>query len=209
MRFQLSEENTFCVSLDSRWPAMKERLQRLDIPCTRWRAYLPNELAEEFAPHLNVYQRACAQSHTTLWREMLRRNLHYALILEDDVLFHRDWRAMLDGWNGEDPEWDLILLNASERVEPEDMWVACTHQWLSGGYLLSRSGARWLLANFREKYESDTMLWCLQDQGHSYTRFPWPVIQEGKDTTIGSDVEANRSKVFELLGEDRLSLYSY
>ena len=48
-----------------------------------------------------------------LWREMRRTNLPYAFILEDDVLFHKDWRAMLDSWEVDDPEWDLILLNAS------------------------------------------------------------------------------------------------
>ena len=52
------------------------------------------------------------------------------------------------------------------------------------------------------------MTWVLQDLGHSYARFPWPIAQEGKDSTIGSDVEANRSKVLELLGEERLALYS-
>ena len=51
MGFALSEENTFCVSLDSRWPATQERLQRHEIHCARWPAYLPHELAEEFAPH--------------------------------------------------------------------------------------------------------------------------------------------------------------
>ena len=208
MRFELNKDNTFCVALESRWPAMQERLQRLKIPCTRWRACLPSELAERFAKHLNPSQRACAQSHTMLWREMLRRDLEYAFILEDDVLFHKDWRAMLDSWEVNDPDWDLILLNASERVEPEEAWVACSHQWFTGGYVISKKGARWLLAHFREKYEADCMTWVLQDQGHSYARFPWPIVQEGKDSTIGSDVEANRSKVLELLGEERLALYS-
>ena len=79
MKFALSEENTFCVALDARWPAMQERLH--DIPCARWKACLPEEVTEDFAPHLNRFERACAQSHATLWREMLRRNLDYAFIM--------------------------------------------------------------------------------------------------------------------------------
>ena len=206
MKLALTKDNTFCVSLDSRWPAMEERLSKLEIPCTRWKAYTPEELYENFAPHMNKYQKACAQSHATLWREMLRRELDYAFILEDDVLFAHDWRKKLEAWSG-DQDWDLILLNASEKVEPEETWTICKEQWLTGAYIVSKKGARWMLDNFPEKWEADWMTWCLQNQGHSYAYFPWPMIQEGKDTTIGSDVEANRSKVLRLLG-NRISDYS-
>ena len=206
MKLVLTKETTFCVSLDSRWPAMQERLARLEIPCSRWNAYLPHELYEDFAPHMNQYQKACAQSHVTLWREMLRRDLDYAFIMEDDVLFAHDWRKKLEAWSG-DPHWDLLLLNASEKVEPEETWTLCKEQWLTGAYIVSKKGARWMLANFPQKWEADWMTWRLQKEGHSYTYFPWPVIQEGKDTTIGSDVEANRGKVLRLLG-DRISNYS-
>jgi hypothetical protein len=129
--------------------------------------------------------------------------------MEDDVLFSHNWREALESFDRVDDEaWDLVLLNASEAMTPEDTWLPCTHQWLTGAYILSRKGAKWLLANFREKkWEADCMTWCLQDQGHSYAYFPWPVIQEGIDSTIGSDVQANRAKVLSLLGE-RVSNYS-
>ena len=205
---KLGVENTFCVSLDSRWPATQERLGRLGIPCARWKACLPEEACECFAGHLNKFEQACAQSHVCLWREMLRRNLPYVFIMEDDVLFSGDWRESLDSFDLVcDEDWDLVLLNASEAMSPEDTWLPCTHQWLTGAYILSRKGAQWLLANFWEKWEADAMTWRLQDQGHSYAYFPWPVIQEGRDTTIGSDVQANRAKVEALLGE-RVSNYS-
>ena len=208
MKFDLHKDNTFCVSLDSRWPAMEERLARLEIPCTRWKAYLPDQLYENFAPHMNKFQKACCQSHVTLWREMLRRNLDYAFIMEDDILFAKDWKEKLTAAKGvEDPEWDLVLLNASEALEKEETWLPCRQQWLTGAYIVSKKGARWMLANFPEKWEADWMTWKLQDQGHSYAYFPWPVIQEGNDSTIGSDVEANRSKVLKLLGS-RISNYT-
>ncbi len=208
MKLVLSKENTFCVSLDSRWPAMEERLARLQIPCTRWKAHTPNDLAESFAPHMNEYQKACAQSHATLWREMLRRDLDYAFILEDDILFAKDWKEKLSlAHEIDDPDWDLLLLDASEALEKEDVWLPCKEQWLTGAYIVSKKGARWMLANFREKWEADWMTWQLQNQGHSYAYFPWPVIQEGKDSTIGSNFEENRSKVLRLLGS-RISNYS-
>ena len=209
MKLNLHEENTFCVALDSRWPAMEERLKRLAIPCARWEASLPHQLEGSFLSYLTPHQRACAQSHVRLWQEMLRRDLEYAFIMEDDVMFHHDWRAMLETWEVNDPEWDLILLNAAERVEPEESWVACKNQYLTGGYIISKKGVRWILEKFQEAWgASDWMTWTLQDQGHSYARFPWPMVQEGKDSTIGSNFEANWSKVLRLLGEESLALYS-
>ena len=85
MKFTLSKQNTFCVALDARWPATQERLK--DIPCARWKACLPEEVTEHCAPHMNRFVQACAQSHVTIWREILKRNLEYAFIVEDDVLF--------------------------------------------------------------------------------------------------------------------------
>jgi GR25 family glycosyltransferase involved in LPS biosynthesis len=138
---------------------------------------------------------------------MLRRNLDYAFIMEDDILFAKDWKKKLTAATEvEDPEWDLVLLNASEALEKEETWLPCRQQWLTGAYIVSKKGARWMLANFPEKWEADWMTWKLQDQGHSYAYFPWPVIQEGKDSIIGSDVEANRNKVLQLLG-NRVSNY--
>ena len=120
MKFTLSKENTFCVALDARWPATQERLN--DIPCARWKACLPEEVTEHRAPHLNRFEQACAQSHVTLWREILRRNLEYAFIMEDDILFANDWREKLEAWcKVEGPDWDLVLLNASEAMSPEDL----------------------------------------------------------------------------------------
>ena len=208
MRFDLKKENTFCVALDSRWPVMEERLARLQVPCTRWKARLPHELSEDFAPHMNKFQKACCQSHVVLWREIRRRDLDYAFIMEDDILFANDWKENLDALKElEDPDWDLVLLNASEALEKENTWLPCKEQWLTGAYIVSKKGICWMLNNFLQKWEADWMTWCLQKQGHSYAYFPWPVIQAGIDSTIGSDVEANRSKVLRLLG-DRISSYS-
>jgi len=51
------------------------------------------------------------------------------------------------------------------------------------------------------------MTWNLQLQGHSYTRFPWPCIQENKDSTTGTDTTGNQEKLERLLGS-RLACYS-
>jgi hypothetical protein len=44
------------------------------------------------------------------------------------------------------------------------------------------------------------MTWWLQRQGHSYSRFPWPCIQECEDSTTGTDYARNKAKLQQLLG---------
>ena len=106
-----------------------------------------------------------------------------------------------------DPEWNLILLNASEPVEPRDTWVRATNQWLTGAYIITQQGARWILQNFKQKYEADLHTWKLQDEGHAYTCFPWVCIQECNESTTGTDVVENKRKIERLL-EDELFKYS-
>jgi hypothetical protein len=54
--------------------------------------------------------------------------------------------------------------------------------------------------------EADCVTWWLQRQGHSYSRFPWPCVQECEDSTTGTDFAGNKAKLQQLLGP---SLASY
>ncbi len=205
---ELGAHNTFCVSLDSRWPGMQARLKRLGIPCTRWPAITPDQLEglEIFEPRLNPGQRACALSHWRLWKHLKASGQPYFLILEDDVLFADDWRASLKELP-EDPDWDAYFLNAAEPLSPEKTWLRCQDQFLTGAYIISQKGLSWLLTTYSLLPEADCMTWWLQRQGHSYSRFPWLCIQECKDSTTGTDFAANKAKLEQLLGAD-LAKYS-
>ena len=46
----------------------------------------------------------------------------------------------------------------------------------------------------------------LQTMGRSWSYFPWLIIQEGFESTIGSGVEADHAKVVRLLGDIGYSL---
>ncbi len=48
-----------------------------------------------------------------------------------------------------------------------------------------------------------------QIYGHSYCYFPWLIIQEGIDTTIGSKFDADREKVVRCLNEINYSIDNY
>ena len=210
MRFVLDASNTFCISLDARWPRMSARLDRLGIEYQRWNASMPDTVIDKFAGYLNGGQRACGQSHVNVWRAIIDRGLEYALILEDDAMFVNDWREKLERLSEvDDPEWDAVLLNASEPITPEDKWTVVREQYLTGAYILSRRGAQCLLDWYSNEFaSSDWMTSRLQTRGHSYSYFPWLVIQEGMDSTIGSGVEADHAKVVRCLGEERMRNYT-
>jgi hypothetical protein len=81
---------------------------------------------------------------------------------------------------------------------------------LTGGYIISQKGARRILSLFDGYYgSSDWMTTRLQLEGHSYSYFPWLIIQEGDESTIGSGVDADHAKVLRCLSAVEYSLDNY
>jgi len=208
--FHFDINNTFCISLDSapeRWSHMCSRFREHNMNVVRWIASTPDNLTEKFADYMNPGQRACAQSHFYIWRHMVSENLPYALILEDDAMFDHQWFSKLSEMIVDVGEWDAIFLNASEAITPAYQWTLVTDQYLTGGYVLSLEGAKRLLGMFSgELWGADWMTTRLQTMGRSWSYFPWLIIQEGFESTIGSGVEADHAKVVRLLGDIGYSL---
>ena len=170
---------------------MKTRLDALGMQATFWTASTPDTIVDYFQSFCNAGQKACAQSHILVWKHILEKNLDYALVIEDDACFDKDWKAKLDRFVPPE-DWDSICLNVSEPVEPRDTWVEAHDQYLTGGYILSRKGCEALFNLFRNNYgSSDWMTTCLQRDNHCYTYCPGLIIQEGDESTIGSGVEAD------------------
>ena len=215
MQFQFSKQNTFCISLQThmtRWDKMEERFQREGLEVTRWIATTPDTLTEPFYGLLSPNERACTESHIRIWRHQVQHNLPYVFILEDDAVFHTEWRERL-ATVPDDPAWDLILLNASEPAAPLFQWVEAQEQFLCAGYVLSLRGATQLLQSFEGTFPmSDGMTRCLQQRRHSYCFFPWLIIQDGVDSTLKpteAAQQADAAKVRRCLGEIGHSMDHY
>lgn len=203
-----SKINTFCISLETnkeRWHRMQKRFEEQNLDVTRWIASTPNNLIDNFNNYLSKGERACAQSHILIWKHMIKHNIDYAFILEDDAVFNKNWKNMLSDFKIYDPQWDLILLNASEPVIPSFTWTIAKEQYLTAGYILSIKGAKLLLQSFNNNYaSSDWMTSRLQYNNHSYCYFPWPIIQDGIDSTLktnNDDLNADKAKVLRCLNE--------
>jgi len=96
--------------------------------------------------------------------------------------------------------WDGIFLNASEPMASMDSWEIVREQYFGGGYILSRAGAEWLLDRFGGMwYSTDWMTTRMQERGRSYSYYPWLIIQEGRESTIGSGVDLDHEKVVRCL----------
>lgn len=217
LEFRFDQENTFCISQydtqvgEERWAKMLARSRAINLPMTRWRASGGVPIYS-FAGGLNPGQIGCAQSHISIWKKIVDSGLDYALILEDDAMFDRKWRTRLAWlpWQVQDGEWDAIFLNVSEPCVPKHKWVKAEEQYLTGGYIISRRGAANVLSMFDGCFfSSDWMTRCLQTRGHSYTYFPWLIIQEGKESTIGSGFVDDHLKVVRCLDEINYALDSY
>jgi len=213
--FVFNNNNTFCISLltnKERCEKMNNRFKMLNLDVTIWPASTPDTLTDNFVSYLNNLSRACAQSHWNIWKHIVNDNIDYALILEDDACFDKLFFEKLNQfWNDVyDEEWDCIFLNASEEIVPSYKWVFAREQYLTGGYILSIHGAKKLLEIFSNcLHTSDWMTSRLQLYNHCYSYFPWLIIQEGKETTIGSGVHEDHKKVIRLLSEIDYSLDNY
>ena len=215
MPFQFNKDNTFCISLltaTDRQQRMYQRFKHFELEVTGWIAATPDTLVEPFHGAMRPSEKACAQSHIHIWKHMIDKELDYALILEDDACFDKEWKTKLDQFTEQihDTEWNVIMLNASESMNPLHKWSPAREQYLTAGYVLSNKGARQLLAQFQTNFcASDWMLTRLQEYGHSYCYFPWLIIQEGMDSTIREDCSPDRNKVVRLLKDSNYDLENY
>jgi hypothetical protein len=216
---------------------MSRRFENEGLDVMRWRATLPRDIVDGgFYEALNPLQRACAQSHINIWRYIIDGDLDYAFIMEDDACFRVGWRDALkelydtlyfgdylvseedrgrDGGGGGGRgggciPWDAIFLNASEPLDTMESWEIVREQYFGGGYILSRAGASWLLERFGGLfYSTDWMTTRLQERGMSYSYFPWLIIQEGRESTIGSGVDLDHAKVVRCLASANYPIENY
>lgn len=213
--FIFNSKNTFCISLLSnkeRIEKMQKKFEKLHMDATIWPASTKENLTNQFVYYLNDSAKGCAQSHYNIWNHIIENDIEYSLILEDDACFDKDFYEKINAFSKDvtDTEWDALFLNASETMETKYKWTLSKEQYLTGGYILSKRGCEKLINMYSDcLYASDWMTCRLQLYNHSYCYFPWLIIQEGDESTIGSNVIEDHKKVVRLLNEVDYSLDNY
>jgi dCMP deaminase len=215
---RLQDIPIFCVSLEnatSRWKQIESQAKSYTIDIHKWKASVPSDTEHvNFAQQLSGPQKACALSHIRLWEYCLENKYPYVLILEDDALFRHDWievlNSKLESLEKDDPHWDSIFLNCSEEILPVNTWKDIKRQCLTGGYLIRNHAMQYLIDTYKGKWAcADWMTQVLQERGHSYSIFPWLVIQDGSPSFIQQDNSPDYQKVCRLLSSVNYSLENY
>ncbi len=134
-------------------------------------------------------------AHLDVWRDFLASGADVALVLEDDVVFHPEFRAALDAALGARDRWDLLKLNrirAKQPIRQGRLGPWSLNAYLgpatgTGAYLITRALAARLLTEMLPitrpfDHELDRI------HVHDFRHFglePWPShVDDGNESTI-------------------------
>lgn len=146
----------------------------------------------------------CYVSHLAAWQALLASPYEVALVLEDDVVFHKDFLSALEVVIAERESWDLIKLNRIRAKQPVLQRRLGSYQL--NAYLGAFTGMGAYLINRRfASLHMEAMLPIRRPIDHVLDRFdartfrhyglePFPShVDDGKQSTItGTDFAAVR-----------------
>ncbi len=134
-------------------------------------------------------------AHLDVWRDFLASDADVALVMEDDVVFHPEFRAALDAALSARDQWDLLKLNRIRAKQP--IRQASVGNWVlnaylgpatgTGAYLITRDLAERILPRMLPitrpiDHELDRI------HIHDFRHFglePWPShVDDGNESTI-------------------------
>lgn len=164
-----------------------------------------------FPPNRRPFGRhpaAVMLAHLNLWAHMLERDLPYAVIFEDDPLFHTEWHSLAGRYYDATPkDIDMIFMgHHCGNVHPE-AHVVQTPVYCLNAYVLTRDGAKKLYKMITEYAHDDfgvidMMLVRLQhdilftqQNPHNYRWYAW-------NTQMYPDIKNDKYKQQEALGKD-------
>ena len=213
--FDFNVKNTFCINLDKRtdrWEKMLNMFQHAGLSVTRWKASEPKDVMDNISG--SPTQQACAQSHIRIWKHMIKNDLPYVFIMEDDITLDKKWRKKLKLFSKKFQTYDLLLLNTDHQYAV-DKWINTRgDSWLAGAYILTQKCAKQLIELGKNCYlPTDHMLLSFQEltnNQHCYSYFPYLAIQTSLDSDItGSMPEFSYTKTINDLKLNEYSLSNY
>jgi glycosyl transferase, family 25 len=180
-----------------------ERFEAVDWRALDARAqasfYTPEFNAQRYFRPLSAGECGCYASHLRIWQELIDSAEPWALVLEDDVEPDSGFDEVLDAIDQLSPQWDMIkLIGRAREKAARTAALTVSHDLiqyrrlpsLTGAYVVSREGARKLLASrmpFGRPIDVDLRWWWEND----LTVFgvqPYPVrlAPTSEDSSIGA-----------------------
>jgi GR25 family glycosyltransferase involved in LPS biosynthesis/GT2 family glycosyltransferase len=207
-------DQVYVLNLDrrrDRWEAMEAKLAEVGLQAVRWRAIdgQSDQIKRQFAADKQVDRKRCEQSsgyacllsHAEIILDAKKRGLRRILILEDDALFHKDFRALIGPAMARLPDdWKLIYLGATQLdwssilLGPDEFYLA-TNTLGTFAYMLDCSAFDDALRAIDAKKDAVDYAMARGVQtkwrGKCFVLNPNLVIADLKDSDIRSD-GANR-----------------
>lgn len=214
--FDFHSKNTFCINLErrpDRWEKMNKIFIQAKLQVTRWNASEPKDIVDNIQG--SPTQKACSQSHIRVWKHIVENNLEYALVMEDDVTFDKEWRKRLKDFKKLNKPFHLLLLNTDHFYGLHQWANTQGDSWLTGAYIITNRCARILLELGYQKgfLPSDHMFISFQKFSNNegcFSYFPYLAIQTSIESDIsGSSPEFSYSKVVDELQRHHYSLDHY
>ena len=195
--------------------------RKMDVPSHP--DYDAKRRIRSFGRHIKPGELGCLLSHLGTYKEIVKRNLPYALILEDDVILHKDTKHVLETFikssikNG--PVFDMLRLLSDKKIngkkKPHRIVRPITGTYnlirlltTPGGMyatLISQQGAQNLIkAHENFAFPVDALIGRSWEHGlESFTVLP-ELAREGNDfeSTIG---DARFDKTLEISGLQKIT----
>ena len=218
---------TFVINLErspARRRAIESHLDELGVPFewvrgtdglelteSELRLYSAREAFASIGRAMHRNEMGCILSHITVWREILKRGLPRALILEDDMVLEDDFASLV-----EDLTWvpaDAAIVNMSwDMAEPIDLRAITPKRSLcrfdrtpmrAGSYIVTQRCAAELLEQaFPIRMPSDSLIGRARLPGTFYGVTPRPVrwndgvpSDTWTDRSMASFASASRSTI--------------
>jgi GR25 family glycosyltransferase involved in LPS biosynthesis len=152
---------------------------------------------EHGAPHLlhldnfdqNRGKQACALGHYQIWQRMIRQNIPYAVVFEDDVLFHRNWHEYAPQfWENTPRDFHVLYMGSSFDIRAPNLIMQapcyCTHAMvitLEGAkkmydICLKHPDGTWTIDIMLRKYMENTYNLPESQRLSWYVWNGWPVM---------------------------------
>jgi GR25 family glycosyltransferase involved in LPS biosynthesis len=94
----------------------------------------------EFAKYKG--EQGCALSHLNLWRKIFTEGIEKAVVLEDDVFFHKDWDVYHPMfWQATPQDYDILYLGSQMEAHAETA-ICRVPVYTTHAYVITCEGAR-------------------------------------------------------------------
>lgn len=86
-------------------------------------------------------KQGCALSHYGIWKDIMSKNIPFAVVFEDDVEFHKMWSQLGPKyWEATPKDFDILYLGSQIDI-PLDGNVLVTPVFCTHAYVITRRGA--------------------------------------------------------------------